>query len=347
MTICKSYAALTPKAKLVPYSFERRAVGPLDVAIDIKFCGICHSDIHQVGEDWGQGVFPMVPGHEIAGVVAKVGGSVTKFKVGDSVGVGCFIDSCRTCTPCNRKLEQYCENGATFTYNSLERGTQKPTYGGYSNHIVVDQNYVLRIPKVLPLDAAAPLLCAGITMFSPLRHWQVKAGSKVAIVGLGGLGHMGVKLAKAMGAHVTVLSHSNKKRDDAKNLGSDEFYTTSDPATFKILNRKFDLIINTVSVVLDLNEYLSLLALDGNMVLVGLPDKPSLVSAFPLISGRRSLSGSVIGGIAETQEMLDFCGKHQITCDIEKISIQKVNEAFERVIKSDVRYRFVLDMSTI
>ena len=338
---------MTAKAKLSPYNFERRTPGDHDVSIDIKFCGVCHSDIHQVRAEWGQALFPMVPGHEIAGLVSKIGPKVTKFKVGDHVGVGCFVDSCRTCSPCKRGLEQYCEPGASFTYNSFERDGKTPTQGGYSSHIVVAQDYVLRIPENLPLDAAAPLLCAGITLYSPLMHWKVGKGTKIAIIGLGGLGHMGVKLARALGAEVTVLSQSLKKQTDAKRLGADHYYATSEPETFKKLANYFDIIINTVSVELDWSAYLSLLRLDGHMVLVGLPEKPAPVSAFPLITGRRSLAGSVIGGIKETQEMLDFCGKNNITCDIELIPVSKVNDAYERVLKSDVRYRFVLDMSTL
>lgn len=347
MTATKSYAALTAKAKLVPHTIDRRTPGDYDVAIDIKFCGVCHSDIHQAREEWGGAIFPMVPGHEIAGVVTKVGPKVTKFRVGEHVGVGCFVDSCHKCSPCAQGLEQYCEGGASFTYNSVEQGTRNPTYGGYSSHIVVNQNYVLRIPSNLPLDAAAPLLCAGITMYSPLRHWKVKKGTRVAIVGLGGLGHMGVKLAHAMEAEVTVLSQSDRKKDDAKRLGADHFYATNHPDTFKKLANHFDLIINTVSVNLDWSAYLSLLRLDGHMIIVGIPDQPVPVHAFPLIMGRRSLAGSGMGGIAETQEMLDFCGKNNITCDIEVIPVSQVNEAYERVTKSDVRYRFVLDMKTL
>ncbi|MCX6124874.1 MAG: NAD(P)-dependent alcohol dehydrogenase [Proteobacteria bacterium] len=347
MSTVKSYAAMTAKANLSPYIFERRTPGDHDVSIDIKFCGVCHSDIHQVRAEWGQGLFPMVPGHEISGLVSNIGSKVTKFKIGDHVGVGCFVDSCRTCSPCKRGLEQYCEPGATFTYNSLERDGKTPTQGGYASHIVVAQDYVLRIPENLPLDAAAPLLCAGITLYSPLMHWKVGKGTKIAIIGLGGLGHMGVKLARALGAEVTVLSQSFKKQNDAKRLGADHFYATSEPETFKKLANYFDIMINTVSVELDWSAYLNLLRLDGHMVLVGLPEKSVPVSAFPLITGRRSLAGSVIGGIKETQEMLDFCGKNNITCDIELIPVSKVNDAYERVLKSDVRYRFVLDMSTL
>jgi uncharacterized zinc-type alcohol dehydrogenase-like protein len=289
----------------------------------------------------------MVPGHEIAGVVTSVGGSVSKFKPGDRVGVGCFVDSCRKCHSCSKGEEQYCQEGMTGTYNSYERDGKTPTYGGYSNHIVVDENYVLRMPENIPLDKGAPLLCAGITLYSPLRHWACGPGKKVAIVGLGGLGHMGVKIASAMGAEVTVLSQTMKKQRDGLKMGAKHFFATSDGSTFKKLDGSFDLIINTVSADIDLNAYLSLLKTNGHMVLVGVPEKPMMIHPFPLIMGRRSLAGSLIGGIRETQEMLDFCGKHNITPEIELIPFQKVNEAYERVIKSDVRYRFVIDTSTL
>jgi uncharacterized zinc-type alcohol dehydrogenase-like protein len=350
MSKTKGYAALTAKAPLAPYSFERREPRDHDVAIDIKFCGICHSDIHQARNEWGdflqESIFPMVPGHEIAGVVTAVGGKVTRYKVGDKVGVGCFVDSCRTCAECKNGLEQYCSVHTAWTYNGREID-ETPTYGGYSENIVVDENYVLRIPENLALDKAAPLLCAGITLYSPLKHWNAGPGKKVAIIGLGGLGHMGVKLAHALGAEVTVLSHSLKKKDDGKRLGADRFYATSDPETFTQLAGYFDLIINTVSAEIDWNQYFALLKLDSAMVLVGVPEKKIPVGAMPLVARRRSLAGSSIGGIKETQEMLDFCGKHGITSDIEVIPIQKVNEAYERVQKSDVRYRFVIDMASL
>jgi uncharacterized zinc-type alcohol dehydrogenase-like protein len=341
------YAAKSAKTPLVPFSFNRRSPGPHDIAIDIKFSGICHSDIHQARDEWGGSIFPMVPGHEIAGVVTSVGGSVSKFKPGDRVGVGCFVDSCRKCHSCSNGEEQYCQEGMTGTYNSYERDGKTPTYGGYSNHIVVDENYVLRMPENIPLDKGAPLLCAGITLYSPLRHWECGPGKKVAIVGLGGLGHMGVKIASAMGAEVTVLSQSMKKQADGLKMGAKHFFATSDESTFKKLAGSFDLIINTVSADIDLNAYLSLLKINGHMVLVGVPEKPMMIHPFPLIMGRRSLAGSLIGGIRETQEMLDFCGKHNIAPEIELIPFQKVNEAYERVIKSDVRYRFVIDTSTL
>ena len=343
----KGYAAKGPKTPLTPFTFERRDPRELDVAIDIKFCGICHSDIHQARDEWGGSIFPMVPGHEIAGIVTQVGSKVTKYKVGDHVGVGCMVDSCRHCSPCESGLEQYCQEGMTGTYNSMERDGKAATQGGYSDKIVVNENYVLKIPSNLPLDAAAPLLCAGVTLYSPLMHWKAGPGKKVAILGLGGLGHMGVKIAHALGAEVTVLSHSMKKMEDAKRLGADHFFATSDPETFTKLAGTFDLIINTVSAEIDWNQYLGLVKLDGTMVVVGVPEKPTPVHSFSLIGGRKSLAGSGIGGIKETQDMLDFCSKHNITCDIELISADKINEAYERVLKSDVRYRFVIDMATL
>ncbi|MEI1279174.1 NAD(P)-dependent alcohol dehydrogenase [Leptospira venezuelensis] len=343
----KGYAAAISKAPLAPFQFDRRDAKDEDVVIDIKYCGICHSDIHQARDEWGGSIFPMVPGHEITGIVSSIGSKVTKFKVGDKVGVGCFVDSCRECEQCKAGLEQFCETGMSATYNGREQDRKTPTYGGYSNKIVVDQNYVLRIPDNLPLHAAAPLLCAGITLYSPLAHWKAGPGKKVAIIGLGGLGHMGVKIAHALGAEVTVLSQSHKKEADAKRLGADHFYATSEKSTFSKLRGSFNLIINTVSMPLDWNAYLSLLRVDGSMVVVGVPEEQVPIGAFSLIGGRKSLAGSLIGGIAETQEMLDFCGKHNITSDIELISIQNVNEAYERVIKSDVRYRFVIDIATL
>lgn len=341
------YAAAGPKAPLEPYVFERREPGPNDVVIDIKFCGICHSDIHQARDEWGDAIFPMVPGHEIAGVVSRVGDAVTKYGVGDRVGVGCFVDSCRTCESCREGIEQYCRVHVAFSYNGTEMDEKTPTMGGYSQRIVVDENYVLRIPDALPLDAAAPLLCAGITLYSPLRHWQAGPGKRVAIVGLGGLGHMGVKLAHAFGAEVTVLSETLRKCDDGIRMGADAYYATSDPQTFERLQNSFDLIVNTVSAPIDWNRYLSLLALDGTMVVLGAPDRPVPIEAFAIIHNRRSLAGSSIGGIRETQEMLDFCAQYGIVPDIEVIPIQRVNEAYERVLHSDVRYRFSIDMSSL
>lgn len=347
MISVQGYAALTPKSVLTPFSFERRSVEERDVLIDIKYCGICHSDIHQVRDEWAKGIFPMVPGHEIVGIVSQVGEKVSRFKVGDRVGVGCMVDSCRQCEDCLEGLEQYCSVGMTPTYNGMEKDGSRPTQGGYSNKIVVTEDFVLHIPDNLPLDASAPLLCAGITLYSALSHWQVGPGKKVAIVGLGGLGHMGVKIAHAMQAEVTVLSHSDKKREDSLRFGADHFYATADPSTFKTLFNSFDVMICTVSTGINWNAYLSLLKRDGALVLIGIPEHAIPVNAFSLISRRRHLTGSLIGGIKQTQEMLDFCGKHNIVSDIELIRIQDVNEAYERVIKSDVRYRFVMDMGSL
>jgi uncharacterized zinc-type alcohol dehydrogenase-like protein len=350
MIQAKGIAALKPKAALQSYTFERRDPTEHDVVIDIKFCGICHSDIHMTRDEWGFGSpFPMVPGHEIAGVVSKVGSKVTKYKVGDQVGVGCMVDSCRECAHCKQDLENYCIPGSTMTYGAtLPDGTI--TQGGYSNVIVVNEDFVLRIPNNLPLDKSAPLLCAGITTYSPLRHWNAGPGKKVGVMGLGGLGHMAVKIAAAMGADVTVLSHSESKREDAKKLGAHNFLLTKSPEVFEQNALKFDLIINTVSSAdIDMGSYFNLLKLDGTLVSVGAPDKPLSIHPFPLIMKRRNFAGSLIGSIAETQEMLDFCGKHNITCDVEVISADanKVNQAYERVLKSDIRYRFVIDMQTI
>jgi alcohol dehydrogenase (NADP+) len=342
-----AYAAPAAKAMLAPWSFERREPKDHDVVIEIKYCGICHTDVHQARDEWGGGTFPMVPGHEIAGIVTAVGGRVTKYKMGDHVGVGCMVDSCRECENCREGLEQYCLNGPTYTYNSLERDGKTNTYGGYSNRIVTNENFVLRIPANLPLDGAAPLLCAGITLFSPLKHWKAGRGKKVAILGLGGLGHMGVKIAHAMGADVTVLSHSMRKQEDAGRLGADHFFATSDEKTFSALAGRFDLIVCTVGVGIDWGRYLGLLKRDGAMVLVGVPAEQVPLGAFPLIGMRRSLAGSLIGGIAETQEMLNFCGKHGIVSEIETIPMAKVNEAFDRIVKSDVRYRFVIDIASL
>ncbi len=340
------YAADHAKADLNPFVFDRREPLDYDIVVDIKYCGICHTDIHQVNDEWGGSVFPMVPGHEIVGIVSQVGAKATRYKIGDRVGVGCFVDSCRVCEPCRKGLQQYCVDGMTTTYNGVERNGV-PTQGGYSTKIVVDENYVLRIPDNLPLDRAAPLLCAGITLYSPLKHWQARPGKKVGIIGLGGLGHMGVKIAHALGAEVTVLSHSLKKQEDGKKMGADYFYATSDPETFEKLKGYFDLIISTVSTDFDLNQFLNLLTLDGVMVQVGLPEKETPVGFVSLISTRRSLAGSLIGGIPETQEMLDFCSKNKISSDIEIISIQQVNEAYKRILNSDVRYRFVIDMKSL
>jgi alcohol dehydrogenase (NADP+) len=347
MIRAKGWAAHTAKASLAPYAFERRDPREHDVVIDIAYCGICHSDIHQVREEWGGAIFPMVPGHEISGIVRSIGSKVTKYRKGDRVGIGCIVDSCRTCSSCKRELDQYCLEGATLTYNGLERDRKTPTQGGYSNVIVADENYVLRIPESIPLDKAAPLLCAGITLYSPLRHWNAGPEKKVAILGLGGLGHMGVKIARALGADVTVLSHSEKKQADALRMGAHHFVSTHDPAVFSQHACSFDLIVNTVSAEIDMAAYFGLLKLDGAMVVVGVPDKPLSIHPFPLIGMRRSYSGSMIGSIKETQEMLDFCGQHNIVPEIEVIAPEQVNVAYERVVKSDVRYRFVIDMSKI
>ncbi|MGH3953130.1 MAG: NAD(P)-dependent alcohol dehydrogenase [Mycobacterium sp.] len=346
MVTVSAYAAVSGKDPLVPTTIERREVGPHDVFIDIKFAGICHSDIHTVRDEWGRANYPIVPGHEIAGVITEVGSEVTKFKPGDHAGVGCFVNSCRECASCLAGLEQFCERGMVGTYGAKDRdGTQ--TQGGYSQAIVVDENYVLRIPDSLPLDAAAPLLCAGITTFSPLRHWNAGPGKRVAVVGLGGLGHMAVKLGKAMGAEVTVLSQSLKKMEDGLRLGASHYYATADPDTFKSLRSSFDLILNTVSSNLDMGKYLGLLGVDGTLVELGLPENPIEVPGFPLLTNRRSISGSLIGGIPETQEMLDFCAKHGIGSEIEVIDANYINEAYERVVASDVRYRFVIDTATL
>ncbi len=346
-----AYAATAANTPLAPFSIERRAPGPHDVQIDIRYCGVCHSDIHQVRDEWGGAIFPMVPGHEIVGEVSAVGADVGKWKIGDIVGVGCFVDSCRHCDACREGDEQFCSEGMSATYNSYERTDGKldksrPTYGGYSTRIVVDENYVLRVPDGIELSRAAPLLCAGITTYSPLKRFNVGAGDKVAIVGLGGLGHMGVKLAKAMGAHVTVLSHSPGKHDDALRLGADDFLSTRDVGVFKQHAGSFDVMLDTVSAKHDYNAFLGLLKRNGNMVLVGLPE-PAPLSAGGLIHGRRSLSGSMIGGIRETQEMLDFCAEHGVASDVEVIDAGDINEAYERMMKGDVRYRFVIDTASL
>jgi alcohol dehydrogenase (NADP+) len=342
-----AYAAANAGAPLAPFAIERREPGPHDVLIDILYCGVCHSDIHQARDEWGGSIFPMVPGHEIVGRIARAGARVSRFKVGDAVGVGVFVDSCRQCESCKSGEEQYCDEGMTGTYNARERDTGAPTYGGYSTRITVNEDYVLRIPESLPLDRAAPLLCAGITTYSPLKHFGVKPGSEVAVIGLGGLGHMAVKLARAMGANVTVLSTSESKRNDAIAMGAHAFAATRDRDTFKRLASRFDLIIDTVSADHDYNAYLSLLRLNGVMVLVGLPDKALPVSAFVLVGKRRSLAGSMVGSIRETQEMLDFCAEHGIASDIELIGIEQINEAYERMLKADVRYRFVIDIASL
>ncbi len=347
MTKVKAYAAKQAKAALGPYEIERREPGKHDVEIAIDYCGVCHSDVHQARDEWGGSRFPMVPGHEIVGTVTRIGDAVTRYKVGDKVGVGCFVDSCRQCEPCQKGLEQFCVKGMNQTYNSYEKDGKTPTYGGYSTRIVVDENYVLTIPANIPLAKAAPLLCAGITTYSPLRHWQIKSGDKIAVVGLGGLGHMAVQIAAAMGAEVTVLSTSDGKKADALRLGAKHFINTLQGNVFADYAKQFKLIINTAAGNTDLTNYLGLLNLDGTMVLIGVPEKPMSCHPFPLIVERRNLAGSLIGGIKETQEMLDFCSQHNIAAEIELIPINKINEAYDRMVKGDVRYRFVIDIASL
>ena len=344
-TIAKAYVASSPTSELEPGTVERRDPGDFDVQISIKYTGICHSDIHAARGDWAGATYPLVVGHEIAGVVEAIGPKVTRHSVGDRVGVGCFVDSCRECANCRDGEQQYCLQGATSTYNSYGRDGL-PTAGGYSTHIVVDENYVLSIPDSICLEAAAPLLCAGITMYSPLRNWTAGPRKRVAIIGMGGLGHMGVKIAAAMGAEVTVLSQSLKKQEDALRLGARRYYATSEPATFEYLKGQLDLIINTVSADIDVDAFLSLLALGGTMVLVGLPSKPLSQRAWSLIGMRRNLTGSKMGGIRQTQEMLEFCAANGLGAEVEVIRANQINEAYERVLASDVRYRFVIDAAT-
>ncbi|ROS75311.1 NAD(P)-dependent alcohol dehydrogenase [Cellulomonas sp. PhB143] len=339
-------AAPTPGAKFERTTVERRDLGPHDVLIDIAFAGICHSDIHQAREEWGKGIFPMVPGHEIAGTVAAVGDDVTRHSVDDRVGVGCFVDSCRECEACLAGEEQFCAKGAVMTYNGRQYSGEE-TYGGYSTQVVVDERYVLRIPEGITLDVAAPLLCAGITTYSPLRHWGAGPGKKVAVVGMGGLGHMAVKIAHAMGAEVTVLSHSLSKKADGERFGADHYVATSEEGALKGLRTSFDLIISTVGADLPIDQYLATLRLDGAMVFVGLPPTPQSFRVGSLVGGRRSLAGSNIGGIRETQEMLDFCAEHHLGAEIELVRADDVDRAYERVVASDVRYRFVIDTATI
>jgi uncharacterized zinc-type alcohol dehydrogenase-like protein len=342
----RGYAALTPKSNLTSYEFNRRALGEHDVALDISYAGICHSDIHQVAEEWGPAKFPMVPGHEIAGVVTAIGGKVSKFSVGDKIGVGVFVDSCRKCQSCLKGLQQYCVEGMTGTYNGLERDGVSVTMGGYANNFVINEDYAVRIPDNLPMDGVAPLLCAGITLYSPIKHWKVQPGMKVAVMGLGGLGHMGVKFAVAMGAEVTVLSHSPNKESDAKAMGAHHFVSTKEASNLEPLAKSFDLILNTVSAELVIGDYLNLLKLDGTLVVIGLPGKPYEVHVGTLLNGRRSIAGSMIGGIPEMQEMLDFCGEHSIVSDVEVIKADYINDAYKRTVASDVKYRFVIDAST-
>lgn len=343
----KAYAAQTATTPLAPFSLDRREVGPHDVQIEILYCGVCHSDIHQVRNEWQNSIFPMVPGHEIVGRITKVGAHVKGFKPGDLAGVGCFVDSCRECPSCKAGLEQYCETSLIATYNSYEKDGKTPTYGGYSTQIVVDESYTLKVSEKLPLEAVAPLLCAGITTYSPLRHWKVGKGHKVGIMGLGGLGHMAVKFAASFGAEVTMLSTSPSKEADARRLGAHHFALTSDPSTLANLTRSFDFIIDTVSAAHDYTVALNMLKTDGVLICVGAPDEPAQVPAFSLIPKRVSIAGSMIGGIAETQEMLDYCAEHNIVSDVEVISIQQINEAYARMIKNDVKYRFVIDIATL
>lgn len=339
----KGYAVLEAKADLVPFEFERRALGRNDVGFEILYAGICHSDIHQAREEWGAALFPMVPGHEIVGVVTSIGEDVSKFSVGDRIGVGVFIDSCRNCENCVRGLQQYCLEGMTGTYNGYERNSSQIAFGGYSNYFVIDQDFAVKVPNSLELSAVAPLLCAGITLYSPLRHWKAQPGQRIAIMGLGGLGHMGVKFASALGAEVTVLSHSKTKEADARRMGATHFVDTQNADWNKGLKKQFDLVLNTVSADLDLEPYLSTLKTDGTLVVIGLPGKPYSVNAGTLLDGRRSIAGSMIGGIPELQEMLEFCGNHNIVSDVEVITADYINIAYERTVASDVRYRFVID----
>jgi alcohol dehydrogenase (NADP+) len=347
MPATKAYGAQSATTPIVPLTIERRAPKPHDVQIEIKYCGVCHSDLHTARNEWGMTVFPVVPGHEIVGVVTAVGTHVKKFKVGDLAGIGCLVDSCRECDNCKEGLEQYCSNGMVSTYGGMEKDGSGATHGGYSKSILAHEDFVLTISDKLPLEGVAPLLCAGITTYSPLRHWKVGKGTKVGVLGLGGLGHMGVKLAAAMGAEVTMLSHSPSKEKDAKRLGAHKFVLTSDEAQIKSVMGYFDFILDTVSADHDYNFYLGLLHTSGVMVCVGAPPSPAQIPAFNLIFGRKSIAGSLIGGLPETQEMLDFCAEHNIASDIELIRMDEINEAYERMLKGDVRYRFVIDMATL
>jgi uncharacterized zinc-type alcohol dehydrogenase-like protein len=343
-----AYATQSPTDTLKPFQIDRRAVGEHDVKIEILYCGVCHSDIHQAHGDWGNSRYPMVPGHEIVGRVTEVGAAVTKFKTGELAGVGCFVDSCRHCAECQAGLEMYCtDGGMVATYNGLERDGKTPTYGGYSTHVVVDENYTLHVSDKLPLEAVAPLLCAGITTYSPLKHWKIGKGSKVGVIGLGGLGHMAVKFGAAFGAEVTLFSTSPGKEADAKKLGAQKFALTSEPDTFKKMAGTLDFIIDTVSAPHDYAAYLSTLKTDGTMVCVGIPTDNISFPPFSIVMGRRSVAGSAIGGIAETQEMLDYCAENNIVSDVEVIPIQKINEAYTRMLKNDVKYRFVIDLASL
>src|SRR5450759_1111435 len=343
----KGYAAQDAKTPLAPWKFQRREVEAHDIQLDILYCGVCHSDLHQIRNEWGGSIFPMVPGHEIIGRVSKVGKSVKKFKKGDLAGVGCLVDSCRECENCQHGLEQYCTGGPSFTYNSMEQDRKTITYGGYSNLVVVNEDFVLHISEKLPIKGVAPLLCAGITTYSPLRHWKVGKGHKVGILGLGGLGHMAVKFAASFGAEVTMLSTSPSKENDAKKLGAHKFVLTSNTESLKSVKGYFDFIIDTVSAPHDYNLYLSLLKTDGIQICVGVPPTPAQIFGFSLLAGRKSLAGSSIGGLPETQEMLEYCAEHNIISDVEIINIKDINSAYERMLKGDVRYRFVIDMATL
>jgi uncharacterized zinc-type alcohol dehydrogenase-like protein len=347
MIATKGFAALNSTSPLAPYNFERREAGPHDVLIQILYSGICHTDIHFVKNDWGMSVYPMVPGHEILGRVISVGTHVKKFRAGDIAGVGCLVDSCRECSSCKEGLEQYCQGGFVLTYSSYEKDGKTITQGGYSDKIVVDERFVLKISEKLPLEKTAPLLCAGITTYSPLRHWKIGKGHRVAIIGLGGLGHMAVKFAASFGADVTILSTSPAKKEDAIRLGAHHFVLTTDDEQLKTVAGHFDFIIDTLSAAHDYNKYIALLKHSGTLICLGLPTEPINVPSFNIVFTRKCIAGSLIGGLPETQEMLDYCAEHNISCDVEVIPIQKVNEAYERMLKSDVKYRFVIDMSSL
>ena len=347
-THTKAFGTNSPTDNLKQMTIERRTLTAKDIEIEILYCGVCHSDLHTANNDWGGSIYPVVPGHEIVGKITNVGSEITRFKVGDLAGVGCLVDSCRTCDSCKKDLEQYCLTGSTGTYNGKDKHLGGRTFGGYSEKIVVDEHFVLKVPSNLNLAAVAPLLCAGITTWSPLKHWNVKEGSKVAVVGLGGLGHMAIKLAKGLGATVTLFSRTAEKTADAKELGADEVIISTDAAQMKSVKGKFDLIIDTVPYIHDVNPYVTTLNIDGTLVLVGyLGGLEPILDTVPLILGRKSIAGSLIGGIAETQEMLDFCGEHNIVSEIELIKMQDINEAYDRMVKSDVKYRFVIDMASL
>ncbi|MET7027875.1 NAD(P)-dependent alcohol dehydrogenase [Sediminicola luteus] len=347
MTEVKAYAAKTSDSEMVPFKLDRRDVTANDVKIDIEFCGVCHSDLHQVRNDWKNSVYPVVPGHEIIGRITEIGANVTKFKVGQLVGVGCMVDSCQKCSACKDDMEQFCENGATFTYNGADKHLGGHTFGGYSEQVVVDKEFVLSVPENLDPRAAAPLLCAGITTYSPLKHWNVKKGDKVGVIGLGGLGHMGIKFAHAMGAHVVMITTSPSKSGDAKKLGADEVLISKEEEQMKKHAGSFDFLLNTIPVGHDMNPYVNLLKRDATMVLVGAIEPLDPLHGGSLVMGRKRIAGSLIGGIKETQEMLDFCGEHNVVSDIEMIDMQNINEAFDRLVKSDVKYRFVIDMKSL